>query len=880
MLYGRQSEEAALDALIDAAREGRGGALVLRGEAGIGKSALLDRIGSAPAHTAHTAHTADAATTAHTPHTVLRVTGCEAERDLVGAAMLQLLWPVQGVVAELPGPQAAALQTVLGGTAVPADRYTTGLALLTLLARLAESGPVICLVDDAQWLDQSSADALLFAARRISAEPVVFVFAAREEGFDARGLPELFLHRLDRQTATRVLDRYDLSASRREQVLEEADGNPLALLEFGRADRTSGPSGGEHVTERVLASFRAGIAALPADARLLLLTAAADSSRDLASVLAAVDALGGSGAPALESAERAGLLRVEGGRPVFRHPLIRAAAYRSAASVQRARVHGELAGLAADPDVRARHLALAALGPDPVVAVEVARAADRARDRAAPAIACDLYQRAAALSTSGPDRGRLLCRAAAAAVAAGDLRLAAALAERAAPLAGTGADRAAVAEVRAAVEFERGDQAAAARLLVAGAPEADPGPAASMLRTAATYAWFSGDAGSVRACAELLPGDRTVAGMAGLVDGDHRAGLAALRAAAAEGGPGMRPVYAAALLGDDDRVEELATAEVARRRRACLVGGLPEALQMLARLQVIQGRHRDAEASVAEARAIAEDCGMPQRVGRLDVALARIAAIEGDPERCRPVAGVTVDGGVSAACLSGLLDLGLGRYEDALVRLESAWTRPGHYMTVLVGATGDLVEAAVRLGVPERARHPWQRLVSWAEAGGMPWARAVALRCEAQLTGREEAFAEAGLLHGKGGRPFEAARTLLAHGEWLRRARRQAEARARLHGALEVFERLHATPWADRTRAELRAAGESAVPAVPTARALADRLTPQELQVVRLAAEGRSSREIAALLFLSPRTVEHHLYKAYPKLGVRSRTELARLDLD
>ncbi|WP_412079277.1 LuxR C-terminal-related transcriptional regulator [Streptomyces xanthophaeus] len=834
----------------------------MRGEAGIGKSALLDRIPAASVHT------------------VLRVTGCEAERDLVGAAMLQLLWPVQGLVAQLPGPQAEALQIVLGGSAASADRYTTGLALLTLFARLAESGPVVCVVDDAQWLDQSSADALLFAARRIAAEPVALVFAARDEGFDARGLPELFLPRLDRQAAARVLDRYRLTASRREQVLEDADGNPLALLEFGRADRTSGPSGGQHVTDRVLASFRDRIAELPSDVRLLLLTAAADSSRDLGSVLAAVDALGGSGPQALESAERSGLLRIDGGRPAFRHPLIRAAAYQSVASVQRARVHRKLATLAADSDVRAHHLALAALGPDASVAAEVARAADRARDCAAPAIACDLYQRAAALSTSLPDRGRLLRRAAAAAVAAGDLRMAGALAEQAGPLATTGAERAALAEVRAAVEFERGDQAAAARLLVAGAPEAGPGPSASMLRTAARYAWFSGDADSVRACAQLLPGDHTVQGMAKLVDGDHQAGLAALTAAAAEGGPGMRPGYAAALLGDDDRVEELVTAEVARRRRAGLVGGLPEALQMLARLQVIQGRHRDAEASVAEARAVAEDCGMPQRIGRLDVALARIAAIEGDRERCRPLVGGTVDGGISVACLLGLLDLGLGRYEDALVRLESAWTRPGHYMTALVAATGDLVEAAVRLGVPERARPPWQRLVSWAEAGGQPWARAIALRCEAQLTGRAESFIEAELLHEKSGRPFEAARTLLAHGEWLRRARRQAEARARLRGALEVFERLHATPWADRTRAELRAAGESAAPAVPTARALADRLTPQELQVVRLAAEGRSSREVAALLFLSPRTVEHHLYKAYPKLGIRSRTELARLDLD
>ncbi|MFF4496498.1 AAA family ATPase [Streptomyces sp. NPDC001546] len=471
MLYGRQPEEAALDALLAAARKGRGGALVLRGEAGIGKSALLERL----------------AETANTPaHAVLRVNGCEAERDLVGAGLLQLLWPLQELVAQLPAPQAEALRTVLGGSAAPADRYTTGLALLTLLARLAESGSVVCLVDDAQWLDQNSADALLFAARRISAEPVALVFAARDDGFDARGLTELVLPRLDRRAAAQLLDPYRLSAPRRTQVLDAADGNPLALLEFGRNDRGSGPCGGQRVTDRVLASFRDTIAELPGDVRLLLLTAAADSSRDLASVLAAVDALGGDGPQALEAAERAGLLHVDGARAAFRHPLVRAAAYQGAASVQRTRVHRELAARAADADVRAHHLALAALGPDAAVAAEVAGAADRARDRAAPAIACDLYQRAAALSTTLAGRGRMLRRAAAAAVAAGDLSLAAALAGQADPLTATGPERAALAEVRAAVEFERGDQAAAARLLVAGAPEAEPGTSASMLRTAAT----------------------------------------------------------------------------------------------------------------------------------------------------------------------------------------------------------------------------------------------------------------------------------------------------------------------------------------------------------------------------------------------------------
>ncbi|MET9339707.1 AAA family ATPase [Nonomuraea sp. NPDC003804] len=861
MLYGREAEQAELTRLVAAAGEGRSGALVLRGEAGIGKSALLEEV----------ADTQGAR--------VLRVTGVEAEVELACAGLLQLLWPLQDRVDALPGAQAEALRTVLRGGARAGDRYTTGLAVLTLLADLAEERrPVLCLVDDAQWLDQVTADALLFAARRLAAEEVAMVFAAREEGFDGHGLPELRLTRLGRDAAARVLARYGLPPGRRNQVIDESDGNPLALLEFGRELRHPGGAAARTpVGDRVLAAFRAQIARLPERTRLMTLVAAAEGRGDLRTVLAAAQVLGAD-VRDLEEAERAGLLLVSGARIAFRHPLVRAACYRSAVLAQRVSVHRALADVVEDPDSRVRHRAAAAMGQDPDVAEELERTAERARDRAAPGIAAGLLQQAAELSPDLPDRVRRLGAASATALEAGDVERAGELAGQAERLAADPAVLAELARVRAAVEFERDEQRTAARILIEHAPNARPGTAESMLRTAATYAWFSGDAEAVKAAAAGLPADEAARGMAHLIDADYARGLPLLATAAARAGRGMPAVYAAAFVGDDAAVLDLATAEVARCRREGLVGALPEVLQMLARQQVLEGRHRDAEASVAEAAAIARDTGSRVRVGRLELVLARIAAIEGDAERCRELTGAVVDSGVSAACLLSLLDLGAGRYEQALDRMEAAWTWPGHYMTALVAAAGDQVEAAVRLGVPERAAEPRRRIEAWARAAGHPWARAIALRCQAMVTGEEEPYAQAVELHVRGGRPFEWARTELAYGEWLRRAKRRTDARAHLRTALEIFDRLHATPWADRVRAELRAAGE--VPdSIPTAPRLSDRLTPQELQVVRLAAEGRSSREIGAQLFLSPRTVEHHLYKAYPKLGIRSRNELLRLDL-
>ncbi|MEU6036156.1 AAA family ATPase [Actinomadura sp. NPDC047616] len=887
MLYGREAELAEIDRLLADARAGRSGALVVRGEAGIGKSALLE-------HAEHTAANADDGA----PRTrVLRVTGVEAEQDIPFAGLHQLLWPVQERIRALPPVHAQTLQAVLGLCAGvehrPGDRFAAGLALLTLLADLAERQPVLCLVDDLQWIDRGTAEALLFTARRLAAEGVAMLFATREETFGGTGLPELRPRRLVRADAGRLLAEQGLPAALHDRVFRESAGNPLALIEFAAARRglSDGGAAPLPVTDRVLASFRAQVAALPERARLMLLIAAAEGRGYMPSLLGAAQRLGVDLAD-LAAAEQAGLVEVAGSSITFRHPLVRAAAYQDAPSARRVEVHRALADTADDPGCRARHRASAAVTPDESVAADLETQAGRAGELADFDTAASLYRQAARLTPALPGRARRLRYAASAVLRAGNHAAALSLAAEAEQYAGDAAERARLASVRAAVEFERGDPCAASRLLVEHAADAAPAEAQSMLRTAATYAWTSGELSGVRDAAERLHAlgrpDKAVDGMALVAAGDHAAGLpllaemiAEVRAAdasspaasspaadAALADRRMQAVHAGLIVGDDEATLELATAHAAYCRAGGLVGSLPGVLRAQAQAQIAAGLHRDAESTVAEALALARDIGLRQSTGPLKATLARIAAIEGDERRVREL---LADAPPDAAYALGLLDLGLGRHADALRHFEDVAHR-------MAAADADRVEAAVRAGTPDRAREPLERFQRWARAGGQPWALAVAARCQALLDDTEEPFTEAVRLHVEhGGRPFERARTQLLYGEWLRRSRRRSDARAPLRSALETFERLRAAPWAERARAELRATGETGAAAPAAAPDVLDRLTPQERQVVRLAADGVSSREIAAQLFLSPRTVEYHLYKAYPKLGVSSRRELPRL---
>ncbi|WP_433269201.1 ATP-binding protein [Actinosynnema sp. CS-041913] len=884
MLHGRSSEIAVVDRLLADARAGRSGVLVVRGEAGIGKSALLD----------HAA--ADG-------FRVLRGVAVESESVVPFAGLNLLLGRVVDQAGSLPANQAAALRSALGlAPSDGGDSHLVGLAVLTLLADLAEQRPVVCLVDDAHWLDPGSADALLFAARRLEAEGVVMIFAARDlhaPPFPAPGLPELRLTGLSTEDATALLDQHasDLPRYVRDQIAAEARGNPLALLELPAAQREGHlPAahayrvGSLPTHSRIQQTFADRIGTLPAGTRDLLLVAAADDTGDPGVVFKAA-ALLGAGPADLEAAEQRQLLRSDQGRLTFRHPLIRAAAYQGAPLSRRLAVHKALSEVSGDTYRSALHLAAATTAPDEDVARALARSAEDARRRSGYVAVAAAYQRAAELSPDVVRRGQRLTAAAGAALEAGQFDRAGVLADQAGDLLDQPLELAQVARIRATLASEQGRYGEAAAELSRAARCAvheDRPLAVELLFAAAQSAWTARDLPAVRQIAaqvDGLPGASDVQALAraalGLEGGDVADALAALRellAAEREGWQGNAVVaWWLLLLGEDQAAFDWAVALERACRTAGALGVLPRALAYLARGRLHLGQHHDARATAEEGLRIASDIGQVFSAGFLRSVLAELAAIEGDEERCAEMAAHLAGGPTSAiraACALALLDLGMGRHEAVLERLSEV--AAGEYRLYAIGSLPDLVEAAVRVGRPSMAADSAAWYGEWAEHTGRPWARAVALRCRALLTDEERWFTEAVELHRTSGRPFERARTELLYGEWLRRARRRNDARTHLRSALDAFDRLGATPWATRARTELRATGESRAQPGPDPLST---LTPQELQVVRLAAGGLSNRDIGAQLFLSPRTVGYHLYKAYPKLGVASRVELGRLDL-
>ncbi|WP_433556758.1 helix-turn-helix transcriptional regulator [Pseudonocardia xinjiangensis] len=905
-LPGRATETAVVQRLLDTARAGRSAALVVGGEAGIGKSTLLR-------------HAAAAAP----DMLVLTRTGVETETELPFAALHLLLKDTMAGVDELPGAQADALRAALGlATAERApDRFLVGLAVLTLLAELAAQRPVLCLLDDAHWFDRASAQVLLFVARRLDAEAVVMIFAARTghvPAFPAPGLAELTLPRLDETTARHVLDSGagDLPRHIREQLLREAAGNPLALHELPAAHRAgrapvyplgppeAGRGGSAPTHSPVEREFAARIAALPDSVRTVLLVAAADNTCDTGVVLAAAQRLGSSAAD-LEAAERARLLMFQEGCLGFWHPLIRTAAYGSATVVAKQEAHRALADvLDGRPDVDRRnwHRAAASIGPDEDVAAALEESARGAADRGSNEGAAAAYERAGSLSPDPARRTGRLTAAAEAAADAGHREWAATLAVDAArPVADrVQLARLALIHARLADEVNRPEETH--RLLMeAVVPTAAvaPGLADEMLLWAVEAGWSARDRGMVEqvvAAADRLGDARYVralsaVALAQLPGSDDTAlpgAVAGLREMAIchdSGSPRVGATLAAwhLALGDHVTAHELAAAAERDCRTRGAHGVLPRVLAVLAAGRWHLGHRHDAAAAAAEGLQLARDAGHEQALGELAAVAAQLAAVEGDEVRLAAVLA-ELDGrrkprgfSEAAAAARSLLDVGLGRFETAADRLTELVAHPSRRQSL-----PDLVEAATRAGRPELARDAAARFERWAGHVGQDWARAVALRCRALVDGGDRAerlFAEAVAHHRlDGARPFERARTELLHGELLRRGRRRAHARAPLRSALETFEELGARPWAERARAELRATGESRADAQPGPDLLTE-LTPQELQVVRLAAAGLSNRDIGAQLFLSPRTVGYHLYKAFPKLGVTSRAQLVRLDL-
>ncbi|HEY6745437.1 MAG TPA: AAA family ATPase [Mycobacteriales bacterium] len=898
MLHGRDPERAAIDGLLDGARRAAGGALVLRGEPGMGKTALL---GYAAEHAAGMR--------------VLRAQGVQAETQLSFAGLHATLRPVLSDMPPLPPPQAGALAGALGlAEARGQNRFLVAAGVLGLLGELAERQPVLCLVDDAHWLDGPSLDALLFAARRIEADPIAMVFTARTGEAELTGLPELTLGPIDPAAARALLlERAGaaLGEAARCRVMAVAAGNPLALVELAAELATEPATPGADLghlplSARLERAFLQRVRDLPTEVQRLLLLAAADDSGDLGTVLAAAAALRIDPA-ALAAAERARLLRVDRGRVEFTHPLVRSAVYVTAAFADRQGAHRALAGVLSgeqEATRRAWHRAAAAVAPDENVAAELERAGTDARERAGHAVAAAALERAAALTGDPGRRARLLLDAAVDAWESGRADTASALVEQARHCATEPLVHARVDHLRGRFEARRGTVLDGYEILVAGADriaDVDPRLAAEMLVDALQAASYGGHFARIQAAgrrAERVlgpdgepPAAAFVAGVGALLGGDPDRAVPLLRAVVSRAAETEDPVAlawagtAAAYLGDGAAAHGLATRAAARCRTTGALGTLAYALEVVALSELLPSPAA-AETHATEGLQLARETDQPGSAAVHLSLLAYVAAIRGDEEatvrHADEIAALAAKHGLGfpesrAATALTTLDLALGRPDRALDRLE-ALAATGH-RAVALSSTPELVEAAVRVGRPERGRAAMDLFAGWATSSASPWSTAMLARCRALLSAGDIAaahFEDALASHALGGASLDSARTQLLYGEFLRRERRRIEARPHLREALETFERLGATPWAERARAELRASGETAR---RRASGPAHALTPQERQIALFVASGATNKEIAAQLYVSPRTVDHHLRNVFSKLGITSRAQLRGQDL-
>jgi len=903
VLYGREAECALIDSLIARAAEARSGVLVLRGEPGIGKSALLE-------------YAVEKRGSCH----LLRGEGVESEVQLPYAALHQLLYPALDRVDALPALQSVALKSAFGlGSAPTPDRFLVAVAALTLMSELAAETGLVCLVDNAHWLDQPSADALRFVARRLQAEGIALLFAAREgeiHRFNSIGLPECQVHGLA------IADAIALMTSRApalptavmKQLITQTGGNPLALLELPSV-LTTAELAGEHALPEPLPAgrqielaFAAMAGRLDAGTQSLLLVTAAEETGDLSVVLRSAGMLGAPSA-ALDRAERTGLLRVSGNKVNFRHPLARSAIYQHATFAARRAAHEALAGelhREQEVDRRAWHLAAAAVEPDAELAAALAASADRARRRAGPSAAAAALERSAALTPEDSLRGSRLLAAADAAWAAGAPQHALSLLSRADLLIVSGRERAALLYLRGLIELRCGVPETAYELLLRSAArsrERDPRAALEALVLAGEAASFGGDhrltielgrhATAVRAegTAEQAQMVGLLVGVAEAFSGDWQGGTQRLRSVVESGQSSEDPVHllrvgrAAIYLGDDRAALTLHARAVDISRRTGAISLLPVALERFAFANLLAGRLAETAVAGTEGLKLAHDMGQDELTAHHLLSLALVAAWRGEAGACRGYARQANDLATSrrlgliasgTTWALGLLELGLGRPTEALKHLTPVINGHGPaHPAARLWATPDWVEAAARAGEPELAIPAMQEFESWADMVGLPWARAVAARCRALLIPTDDSagsYLPALALHDDGNRPHERARTELVYGEALRRARMRTASRIHLRAALASFEQLGAAPWAERARAELRASGETT-----QSRGVEwDRLTVQELQIAQLAARGASNPEIAGQLFLSRRTIEYHLHKVFTKLGLASRAELAR----
>jgi len=907
MLYGRREERALIGSLLAGARGGHSGVLVVRGPAGIGKRALLGD-----------------ATEQARGFRLLQCAGVESETELAFAGLHQLLRPVLDRLDQLPGPQASALEGAFGLAASPPNQFLTELGALSLLTQVAQERPLLCLLTDAQWLDRPSADTLTFVGRRLVTEPIVLLFAAGEgdgRRFDATGLPSLRLGGLDHEAAGQLLEARagKVADEVRDRLIDQTDGHPLALAELAAILTGNQLDGSTLLPERLplgtrsQRAFLPGVRRLPAETQTLLLVAAAEDTGDLATVLAAGAALG-VGAEALEPAERAGLVEVVGQELRFRLPLVASAVYQGATFTARQAVHKAMITVLADgfhADRRAWHLVAAAVGPDEAAAAALETSAGRAGLRRGPAAAAAALERAATLTLEPAPRARRLVGAAEHLWEAGRQQQAQVLLDQVRAAPAEPAVRARAAKLAGAVELATGSPALACTLLLDGAElvvGSDPGRAAEMLVLAARAALAANEPD--RIVTQIAPAISSLPGNPGARVGWIARSL--VRAGFGQGAPAVPngrthepanvwpdPALAwvwPTLVHADPAVDEVAAGGrystlLATQRATGMVGTLTTALANLALTQAFLGRWPDAIDSATEGLQLARATDQHATVPYFLALLAWFAAQQGRTEDCRELADEALAVAASlrlpvvAAYASWTLaqvNLSEGRPDAALQRLLDLDTlgHPTAHGPIALLATGELVDAAVRAGTLDGIEPRLARFERWAELDQRTWSLGTAARCRAQLTKGDDAerhYQAALAVDGLGERPFQLARTELAYGEWLRRARRRADARPHLRTALELFERLAATPWADQARTELRATGETARRRDPST--LHD-LTPQEREIAGLAAQGLSNQQIADRLFLSRHTVGYHLHKVYAKLDVSSRGQLGQLDLD
>jgi DNA-binding CsgD family transcriptional regulator len=898
-LLGRQREREVLGRLLDAARNGDGGVLVVHGEPGVGKTALLDW-----------------AVEEAQQLRVLRTVGVEGEMELPFAALQQLCSPILELSERLPDPQRDALGVAFGLSAGRAPNpFLVGLASLGLLSEASTEQPLLCVVDDSQWLDRASARSLAFVARRLLAERIALVFTAREVGDALVGLPELRVEPLGRRDARALLESV-LPARLDEHVLDrivlETRGNPLALLELPRGLTPIQLAGGfglpaVPLSASIEESFTRRLAKLPGDARRLLLIAAADPLGDPAVVWRAARQLGIPGSIA-ETVEADGLLEL-GVRVVFRHPLVRSAVYRAAGLAERRAVHRALAQATdpqIDPDRRAWHRAQGASMPDEDLAAELERSAGRAQARGGLAAVAAFLERAAELTPEPAKRAQRLFAAAAANRAAGALEAALGL------LAGVDAElldelgRARVELLRGQIALEQRRGGEAGRLFLSAARRLE-----SLDHELARETYLEALAGAMSSDVEVLGGAPAVARAARaaprgtaprtvdvlldafairLTDGYAAAAptlarslelLLAMDLSNEDAGRGLslsssRNTNIVALeMWDDEALHRLAARQVQVARNAGALVHLQFALSFLARSHMLAGDLAAATATVDEARLIAEAAGNPALVNTPMI----LAAWRGNEARATELIEATSEEAAARRWTANnyarsVLYNGLGRHDAARdAAREALQPDPIGFGAYLLP---ELAEAASRTGDRALLESALEWISERTGAISSEWAFGLQARVGALLSEGEvaDSLYRESIAHLARTRVrFELARTQLLYGEWLRRERRRLDAREQLHTALEAFTTMGTEAFAHRAERELLATGEHA--RKRTVDTL-DQLTPQEEQVARLAAEGITNREIAGRLFITQSTVEYHLRKVFRKLDVKSRTELAR----